>query len=717
MRRLCLALGLAWALFFPGLAAAAPLFPDLPESHWAKDAVRALAEKGLVEGYPDGTFKGDRSATRYEVAMIIARFLARMEQAHASFATKAELNELRKLVEAFREELDALGVRVTNLEETTGRLDQRVTELERIQYYGRMQFVGVSNNVRGASDDIGTVGNPGIDWSTGRLLVGGTGLTAAGTLGFNADLTEDHSGDLLAGGEFVAYSAQGDLGVDGYWGVSAPYLTNPWTGQPAGPGAVPQSENHFPFTRMVLDNFWVRHRPTDTRVTLGSYFPEHVGAFVINGARNPNIHRPRWLPFYGADVKGTIAGRESGWKYEAFYTQLPELTAYDTHSHGATVKYEFKEEKGHAAIHFARTQNERINDGALQALGLIPLPAVPFTGPGAPPVAPNSWMGIRDSEIPAAKPGVIVPLAQTVVGPQEENNWGLDFNYEIWEEPDLRLFVEFASSHYDPDRSDILYNSTASGDLWRAGLSAAPIEGLELSLQYLHVDPTYDPFIAAYPLPPNIPVFLPYGTYYSNYYQLHDYLEYPNNREGIKFDGGYTFNENNTNVHLSFQSLTQVKPTTPAQVQTVGNIEPLFSLLQAGGGQEGRVQSVGVGFWHRFDNGLRLSGDYYNYNLDRNAPAIDDISLVEDIYRLGLSYPVQEDLDLRASVYHLDYRGHNGVLNTDFTQTIPGVGLDFKLSRQTLLSLDYRFFDLDNQLVPEASWNGGQLLVEMKLDF
>ena len=45
---------------------AAPLFPDVPEGHWAKDAVAALAAKGLVEGYPDGTFKGDRSASRWD---------------------------------------------------------------------------------------------------------------------------------------------------------------------------------------------------------------------------------------------------------------------------------------------------------------------------------------------------------------------------------------------------------------------------------------------------------------------------------------------------------------------------------------------------------------------------------------------------------------------------------------------------------------------------
>jgi len=108
-------------------ASAAPLFPDVKDDHWAKDAVAKLAAQGLLEGYPDGTFKGDRAATRWEVAMIIARLLAKMEQAHATFATKAELDEVRKLANALKEELDALGVRVTNLEENVSRLDKRVS--------------------------------------------------------------------------------------------------------------------------------------------------------------------------------------------------------------------------------------------------------------------------------------------------------------------------------------------------------------------------------------------------------------------------------------------------------------------------------------------------------------------------------------------------------------------------------------------------------------
>jgi len=153
-------LALVFAMVFSMLrpVLSAPMFPDVPDM-WAKDAVAALAAKGILEGYPDGTFKGDRAATRYEVAMIVARLLAKMEQEHATFATKADLDELRKLVNQLKEELDALGVRVQNLEDNVAKLDKRVTELERITFYGSIdaRFTSMTMGNRGTT--IGTNGD------------------------------------------------------------------------------------------------------------------------------------------------------------------------------------------------------------------------------------------------------------------------------------------------------------------------------------------------------------------------------------------------------------------------------------------------------------------------------------------------------------------------------------------------------------------------------
>jgi len=188
MRRYSWLVALALMCFMLRPALSAPMFPDVPDM-WAKDAVAQLAAKGILEGYPDGTFKGDRAATRYEVAMIVARLLAKMEQEHATFATKADLDELRRLVNQLKDELDALGVRVQNLEDNVARLDKRVTELERITFYGSLdtRFVsmrltnnGLSTGTNSTDAAIVTANQSGAIYHTG---VGGPFPTATGVAG------------------------------------------------------------------------------------------------------------------------------------------------------------------------------------------------------------------------------------------------------------------------------------------------------------------------------------------------------------------------------------------------------------------------------------------------------------------------------------------------------------------------------------------------------
>jgi len=155
MRRYSWLVALAFVFCMLRPAMSAPMFPDVPDM-WAKDAVAALAAKGILEGYPDGTFKGDRAATRYEVAMIVARLMARIEQEEATFATKADLDELRRLVNQLKDELDALGVRVQNLEDNVAKLDKRVTELERITFYGSLDVRYVTQHFSNSGNSTGT---------------------------------------------------------------------------------------------------------------------------------------------------------------------------------------------------------------------------------------------------------------------------------------------------------------------------------------------------------------------------------------------------------------------------------------------------------------------------------------------------------------------------------------------------------------------------------
>ena len=90
--------------------AAANPFSDVPRDHWAYDAVTQLASDGVIEGYGDGTFRGDRNITRYEMAQMVAKAMAK---GNMSASDRALVD---RLAAEFADELNNLGVRVSNLE-------------------------------------------------------------------------------------------------------------------------------------------------------------------------------------------------------------------------------------------------------------------------------------------------------------------------------------------------------------------------------------------------------------------------------------------------------------------------------------------------------------------------------------------------------------------------------------------------------------------------
>ena len=121
MKKFLTVLAVVALVAFAAPAFAANPFMDVPAGHWAYDAVAQLAADGIVSGYPDGAFKGAQPATRYEVASVVARALAKLD---ADKASKQDLEMLKKLVMEFKDELDALGVKVDGI-------DKRVAVLEK----------------------------------------------------------------------------------------------------------------------------------------------------------------------------------------------------------------------------------------------------------------------------------------------------------------------------------------------------------------------------------------------------------------------------------------------------------------------------------------------------------------------------------------------------------------------------------------------------------
>ncbi len=602
-------LGLALAATLSTSVLAAPLFPDVPDNHWAKDAVAALAAKGLVEGYPDGTFKGDRAASRWEVAMIVARLLAKMEQEHATFATKAELEELRKLVEALREELNALGVRVTNLEENTARIDKRVTELERVTFYGNItvragtqsfknvgsaqsdptaplvNYQAAVGTVVGAGDVVpGTGANfdpfafgvlPVVNWGKGTPLTSGQTFTSDMRLGLKVKVSDDIRGEI----EFAAYTAQGDALVDVYYGTPASYLLNPFTALSTVTGGLAgtQPVNHRPFTRMVLDHVWLRHEPSRTELTLGTFLNTDYDPLVYVPMINPGAFGPKYLGSYGAQVRGQVTldgevdsdGNETRYTwmdYEVMGTVLPDRNGgvggagYFNHAEGANVGFNFHDRRGRARLNFLHAGQDASGGAALQT-GLITTvnanSLTPWVNPngfyagqvGAPGSAVIAGIGsvtdVRPVPMPAAFDGIsLTPGLANVgnVGPQDQTMLGASLKYVFDHEAKPFLGAEVGLSDYRPQKNS---GFTTSGEAWRIRAGAELLDGdLNLEAEYLSVDPRYDPFVLQIPRVGGIGLnhWRPFDlNQYGNLYSLHDTELFPHNREGVRFSGDWVF--------------------------------------------------------------------------------------------------------------------------------------------------------------------------------
>lgn len=129
-----LLLAMTIAMGITASAYAANPFSDVPAGHWAYDAVNKLASEGVIEGYPDGTYGGDRLMTRYEMAQIVAKAMAKGAN-------------VDKLAAEFAGELDSLGVRVANLEKKADNV--RITGQIRYEYGDRSGDLGSSGDLGG----------------------------------------------------------------------------------------------------------------------------------------------------------------------------------------------------------------------------------------------------------------------------------------------------------------------------------------------------------------------------------------------------------------------------------------------------------------------------------------------------------------------------------------------------------------------------------------
>ena len=178
-----LVLAMAMALGVTASAYAANPFSDVPAGHWAYDSVNKLAAAGIVDGYGNGTFGGDRLMTRYEMAQIVAKAMAKGAN-------------VDRLAAEFADELDSLGVRVAALEKKS----------DNVKITGEFRALYANHEGKGSiSNDYESTLRSRI-WITGQI---NDGWKYTGMLQNTQDLSTD-SGDEST--DFQRAYVQGKLG-------------------------------------------------------------------------------------------------------------------------------------------------------------------------------------------------------------------------------------------------------------------------------------------------------------------------------------------------------------------------------------------------------------------------------------------------------------------------------------------------------------------------
>ena len=213
-----LVLAMAMALGVTASAYAANPFSDVPAGHWAYDSINKLAAAGVIEGYGDATFGGDKLMTRYEMAQIVAKAMAKGAN-------------VDKLAAEFADELDNLGVRVANLEKKADNV--KVTGELRYKYMSKDGDVNIGDDGMHHSFEndlrsrIWVTGQVNDDWSyTGMIENTQDFEDNAGNedTEFKRAYVEGKLGGLnVTAGRYNAFFANGNIYDDQADGVEVSY--------------------------------------------------------------------------------------------------------------------------------------------------------------------------------------------------------------------------------------------------------------------------------------------------------------------------------------------------------------------------------------------------------------------------------------------------------------------------------------------------------------
>lgn len=277
---------------------AANPFADVDTSSWAYQAVSQLSDQGVVDGYPDGTFKGDKNVSRYELAQIIARLMAKEDSLNDS-----QKAAVQKLSAEYADDLQNLGVRVKELEKKTGNLST-ITEL-RVQDIPR--YDNVYKDSKSSHDElslrvrINTMANVN-DRSTVYSQLETT-MSMNGSTPFNPNRQDWSSRESSDADKTRTGYGDGDLHLNRLW---ATYQFGPkqdTSKLPFGPSKNLIGIGQFP-VKMGVTGYTYDGQFKGAFISFGDY--RQGGRFTIAHGRATDINYNYTRPMiHGMDIKGS----------------------------------------------------------------------------------------------------------------------------------------------------------------------------------------------------------------------------------------------------------------------------------------------------------------------------------------------------------------------------------------------------------------------------
>jgi len=723
VNKLIVIIFMAMLVLFLAMPVMAEPFADVPQGHWSYDSVQLLQEKGLVEGYPDGLFKGDRAMTRYEMAMVVARVIAKLQEVEAKipppvdlspYATKQDLEAIDKLIKEFKGELDALGVRVNNIEDSLGKLTARVEELERVKISGNFETLAVamgiwvpdankfgtaaqSNLYVGGTDVIAPQNDPFL--ANGKNIQHGFALSSRIDLSVSAKISDN----FKAGGELVGTSYFGDKAIYDQYAVIPAYNTL---------GLRNNTVNSGNF-QANLSTAWFQSNTENWKVTgkYGNYNLKSVSSNLFYGISNPyyNFWKSDVLPLNGFDFAGKIydtvdveffVAHDINWATNGQSFLNPELDQNSTtgarnYLLGGWAGYNGMENRLHVeggVMRYWEDRNSNLNVGGTMTIGT--LTGVPLT--------------IRAQE-------------QIMYGFKGHYDWAGDF---------LTIYGEFAGTKYNPDMNTGTYASqkTFNGYLGQIGAKGSLLDKkLDVYGEYVRTSVNYDP-ISVHKTWINL-----YGDGFhdgwddmTGFWNAARPGKFRPNRHGA--DIGVTYKLASGEVFGGFTYLQQIKGYYDAtdesyfydRAETVNSRFLDMSFAPSNDGSTGKEFHVKAGGRYDFGGDLHVFGDYNYFKAKRDYIAGNYDNQYHFVH-LGVTYDITDKFSVQGNFSYVKQKFNDARygLSVENNTVIPGVGVRYAFNENTTLAVDYKFFKFTDDLTStgQNDWKANRLMTRLNIKF